>query len=384
MHRLEYGNIGNWYIASATLQALARRGFRVRTTWQIAPATLRRLGLAQSIEILPRDYMSLDGVDLYVDLHGGLWGYNSLLLGVDRLQASMAQTAAAQAAGIPTAMIGSSPGPFETLHKEFRRAQHVFDEYDLVVARDAVSLDALTAQGVAGTSALVRPCPSVLFDEPATPDGLAEADRLRAFARGRPMIGIAVSAWNLPRSSWDATRFSTEQIGPLVELVTALADADVVVVVVSHSNGFSVDSGLLRRLPGRDRLIVDALAALIGCAEGNVFFVRDLVPADMHTVIGCLDGLVAGRVHAGMAAVSQGVPVQFLDYLNGPPALKVSGFAGVLGQVEPVALSGASGTARRLAASALGLPAQKAGLASDLPSLKAAAEDQFDRLMVFP
>jgi colanic acid/amylovoran biosynthesis protein len=60
---------------------------------------------------------------------------------------------------------------------------------------------------------------------------------------------------------------------------------------------------------------------------------------EIHKFIGGLDMLVAGRAHAAVAALSQGVPTILIDYGHGPVAHKTRGFLELYGQenclVEP-------------------------------------------------
>ena len=353
MHRLENGNIGNWYIASAVLKQLVNQGFEVVTTWQIHDSTLERIGVRDGVQILPIDSTNWTEASVVLEVNGDLWGDNSTLLGEERLKNQLLRTQRAQQEGMRTAIIATSPGPFAKTAQLEQLAREVFESYDLVVCREPYSAREIVAAGFSNSNLHVLPCPSVLFDEEVSSHAIRELDQLKTNYRVQQKIGISISAWNIAHANWDDNEFSEMQLKPITTIVYNILEQGDLPVLISHSNGFSVDSGLFVQTQGRDRKLIDAIIRSIGESASQVFVISDLPPADIWKILGNLDMIIAGRVHAGAAAVAQGVPAQFIFYANGPFAAKVQGFAEIFHQPPSISLQSCSDSTQIIVEAAL-------------------------------
>ena len=378
MHRLENGNIGNWYIASAVLKQLINQGFEVHTTWQIHDSTLDRIGIRDGVQILPIGSMEWAGASVVLEVNGDLWGDNSILLGEEKLTEQLFRTQRAQREGMRTALIGTSPGPFAKTEQLEQLAKEVFSSYDLVVLREPNSAQAIAVAGFSNNNLHVLPCPSVLFDEEASNQAMHELVRLKTKCGVQRKIGISVSAWNIANANWDELEFSKIQLMPITRLINDILDQGDCPILISHSNGFSVDSGLFKQTKGRDRKLIDAILRTIGKLGSRVFVLSDLAPADMWKIIGNLDMIFAGRVHAGAAAAAQGVPVQFISYANGPFATKVQGFAEIFDQPPPIALQSYVNSNQIFADSLLKLQQIKAPKQDLITEIQKQSKKQFE------
>jgi len=383
MHRLENGNIGNWYIASSVLQGLTSANFEVETTWQVSKSTLERLGVHDKVKVLPLGSSLPTATDLVLEVNGDLWGDNSLLLGRNKLKELLVSTWSAQKTGIPTAQMGGSLGPFVETGDLEPLAREVFDSYDSVIFREPASAKSLISSGFSNKNISVLPCPSLLFREDPTLEGENEYSRLATFSGESKKVGIAISAWNVSGSDWKTRDFSNTDLSPITSMIETLLHDGHCPVLISHSNGFSVTGDEILRKPGRDRDLVSAVLSALGESSKRVFVVSDLTPQDMWGLIGRLDFLFAGRIHAGAAAVAQGVGVQFIKYANGPEAKKVEGFAEIFNQRAPVSLENLA----RLDFSQLeaGLPSESKSSQklAETEALKDESQKQFDFLGSF-
>jgi hypothetical protein len=143
--RMEFGNIGNYYILEPLVRELHRVfvGAEIRTTFQLS----REFSQRERVTVLPMDLyygwqeddlaraeketaaarhyaatgsLTLDtpfikevlAADLVVDFSGDLWGDNAVILGPNRLQTGLCKDRTAQLLGKPVVLLAGSPGPF--------------------------------------------------------------------------------------------------------------------------------------------------------------------------------------------------------------------------------------------------------------------------------
>lgn len=329
-HRLENGNIGNWYITSAILSQFKK--YEVYTSWQISQKTLERLNIS-NIQIL--DEVELEKKvkstrdSLYIDIHGDLMGDNSQLLGEGRLLESVERTMRIQNY-VPTAFLASSPGPFENCNEILNLIKKCYSQYNYISLREPSSYDLLKDLNFDFSKTVIRPCPSVLFQEQVNNQEFMQDFNTFQKKSSKKIVGLALSNWNLPVESFWNEKVSEDSLMKITKLIKILLRLDLSVALISHSNGFKINpDGSVCSTPGRDRRLIDQILKIpdVRTFKNRIFTAPDMRPREMYHFLGKLDAILAGRVHAGLAALSQGVPTLFIDYATGPLAHKTKGFS---------------------------------------------------------
>lgn len=366
---MEFGNIGNNYVSHGFFQMLRRslpqskiistlqfsNEFKHRYQIETTPldvflddlsnaerenAEARRR--SRRATNLPKDnngftseYLELlDEVELVLDLSGDIWGDNALFLGSSRFRVALLKLQTAQILGKKTALVASSPGPFMTLGEgDLSLAKSVYASFDLVLNREAQSIAVAEQAGFDVTRTVSLACPSVLFNW---------SDHLESRRDSREVkelkIGISICGWNFPNGPFDKEPRDSREFQPFVKIIElVLSNTEASIILFSHSNGFSKAGSQTNHMHGRDFVLAERLYAELissGLAE-RVQLSRTFRSAqETHTFIGELDVLIAGRAHAAIAALTQGVPTIVLDYGHGPTAHKTRGFLGLYGQEE--------------------------------------------------
>jgi colanic acid/amylovoran biosynthesis protein len=330
-HRLENGNIGNWYITSAILSQF--KNYEVYTSWQISQKTLERLNIS-NIQIL--DEVELEKKvkkstrdSLYIDIHGDLMGDNSQLLGEGRLLESVERTMRIQNY-VSTAFLASSPGPFENCNEILNLIKKCYSQYNYISLREPSSYDLLKDLNFDLSKTVIRPCPSVLFQERVNNQEFMQDFNTFQKKSSKKIVGLALSNWNLPVESFWNEKVSEDSLMKITKLIKILLRLDLSVALISHSNGFKTHpDGSIYSTPGRDRKLIDQILRIpdVRTFKNRIFTAPDMRPREMYNFLGKLDAILAGRVHAGLAALSQGVPTLFIDYATGPLAHKTKGFS---------------------------------------------------------
>lgn len=368
--RMEFGNIGNYYVIEPLFRELHRVFPRaeIRTTFQMSADFSAR----EHVTILPMDLFygwnerDLDSArkelelsqglgsqrtafmrqvlraDLVIDFSGDLWGDNADLAGTDRFAVGLLKDEVAQNLGTPTVMIAGSPGPFKNPEQR-DHARRVYEGFDLVTNREPVSTRLLDEAGfdVSRTQSLA--CPAFLFEGASRDVGtqwLAKAGV--PIGNGQAgLVGFALCGWNFPLGPFDRWPRHDDEYENFVRAVAHVRnETGASVLLLSHANGFRRTQSGFSITNGRDYPILQQLRAILrrrGLDEGVYLLDEPLVPRDMKALLGMLDMLVTGRVHAAIAGLSQGVPTVIIDYGHEPKAHKLVGFAEVAGVSDYVA-----------------------------------------------
>lgn len=373
--RMEFGNIGNYYIIEPFFRELHHcfPGAEIRTTMQMTerfcnaekitclPIELyyawrpNELQLAES-ELKISETLKADGdcsettpyldavkwADLVIDFSGDIWGDNANFLGNDRFKVGLIKDLVAQNLGKPTAMLAGSPGPFSWSETQ-ALAKDVYANFDIVTNREPISASLLAEQGFDTSKTVDLACPAFLFDpaKPAEIGDMLQSEGLLPQQREKPIVGFIVCGWNFeqgpfdlwPRDDSDYIKFAES-----VELITEKLGAQV--CLMSHANGFDIPPAPFRLKHGRDYPISKQLQALLarrGIAKDVICLDGVYNTWQTKAIIGTFDMLVSGRVHAAVAGLSQSVPTVIIDYGHEPKAHKLMGFATVVGVTEYVA-----------------------------------------------
>lgn len=372
--RMEFGNIGNFYIMEPFFRELHRSfpNAVIRTTMQMSDRfcneeKVERLPLElyyawrdnelnlvqQEVELSEKikstgaseettDYIeAVKWADLVIDYSGDIWGDNANFLGRDRFKVGLMKDAVAQNLGKPTVLLAGSPGPFSDTETK-ALAQKVFSQFDLVTNREPISSKMLAELGFDTSKTVSLACPAFLFEpvSSAKMKDLLEGEGLGPEQRDRPVVGFIVCGWNFengPFDLWPRNDSDYEKFAESVELISEKLGCRV--CLMSHSNGFDIPPAPFELKHGRDYPISKQLQSVIerrGIAK-NVVCLDGVYDAwQTKEIIGSFDMLVSGRVHAAVAGLSQSVPTVIIDYGHEPKAHKLMGFATVAGVTEYV------------------------------------------------
>lgn len=377
--RMEFGNIGNYYIIEPFIKELKRvfPASEIKTTFQMSDRfckeekvivlplelyygwTGKDLELARKEVEIARTYPqsgreqettpyieALLWADIVIDFSGDIWGDNADFLGPDRFEVGLLKDQAAQILGKRTVMLAGSPGPFGNL-KLKELAKEVYKSFDLVTNREPLSTVLLEKEGFDCSRTLTLACPAFLF-EPARKEKVKEViNEIHKFNDGnkKPVVGFILCGWNFEEGPFDKWPRSDDNYRVFAEAVEYLSEElGAIVCLMSHSNGFDVPPAPFELKHGRDYPIAKQLQRVVeqrGLAKDVIALDGVYSTWETKAIIGSMDMLVSGRVHAAVAALSQYIPTVIIDYGHEPKAHKLKGFATVVG-VEDYVVSPSS------------------------------------------
>jgi len=375
--RMEFGNIGNYYIAEPLFRELHRvfPEATIKTTLQMSKDFCDRervvcvpmdeyygwkdddLILAKKEYAAAKEYAETGELkfhspyideclssDVVIDFSGDIWGKNADLVGPNRFEVGLLKDRTAQLLGKPTAMIAGSPGPFSRDDK-LKLAHEVFEDFKYVSNREPVSRSVLKEYGFDVSKVADRTCPAFMF-EPASDEQVEPLlAGTRLLEKSRPTIGFILCGWNMLQGPFNRTDWRDEEFTAYVEaLRTFVKKYDVNICLMSHSNGFEIPPKPFKMLRGRDYVIVAQLFNILKNTDiaDHVELLDGVYPAkETKAIIRRFDMLVSGRVHGAVAGLSQNVPTVIIDYGHEPKAHKLRGFAAVANVSQYVAVPGA-------------------------------------------
>lgn len=366
--RMEFGNIGNYYIIEPFVRELHRTfpNSKIKTTLQLS----RRFCDDENIEVLPinlyYDFNSRENLvvakkeiklveeflengyfsettsyidevmnaDIVIDFSGDIWGDNANFLGEDRFEVGLYKDMVSQKLGKPTFMLAGSPGPFKE-NKLKELAKEVFKSFTAVANREPISSKNLKEEGFDISNVSDLACPAFLF-EPVKKEKIEQIFNEETIAGEIPIVGFILCGWNFldgPFDKWPRKDEEYEVFAKAVEYINNELGAKV--CLMSHSNGFPIPPSNFQLIHGRDYPIIKQLQTVIdkrGIAK-NVIALDGVYDAwTTKGIISKFDMLVSGRIHAAVAGFSQNIPTVVIDYGHEPKAHKLAGFATVVGQ----------------------------------------------------
>lgn len=370
--RMEFGNIGNFYIMEPFFRLLHDTfpQASLKTTFQMS----ERFCTDENVQVESMEYYFswdddlkkankeleiaqhflktgtllettpfidlLKEMDLVIDFSGDIWGDNADFLGEDRFYVGLVKDRVAQIFAKKTVMIAGSPGPFSQ-GKNLEFAKEVFKNFDLVTNRENVSKGLLESFGFDTSKTHSLSCPAFRF-KPAPVSAIKDLDKVdKIVSHQRLSVGFLICGWNFiegPFDKWPRPDSDYDVFTKVLEKFTKNVDADI--YLMSHSNGFPLPPKEFKLKHGRDFPIMSQLKSVLknrGNAK-NIYLLEGVYDAwQTKAILGQFDMVVSGRVHAAVGAMSQYVPTVVIDYGHEPKAHKLKGFAEVAGQLEFVA-----------------------------------------------
>lgn len=375
--RLEYGNVGNYYIIVPLFRKLYEYfpNAKIRTTLQLTDEFMKR----EKIEKLPLEYYygwrdnaldtkealeelalaeifhstgSLSNTtgymeevlksDLVINFSGDMWGDNSTGMGENRFYVDLLKMRTVQLLGKKCVLFASSPGPV-TEKSTLEFAKLVYRKFDLVLNREAFSRGIMEKSGFDVSKTFNCACPAYLFHQsyyPCVVD-VSEIESNEKITQEMKNIGFILATYSLPGHSFDLWEREDEDFDEYVRLIEyIIEEKHARVVLISHSNGFEFTPDF-KRTHWRDYKMISQIYQIIekrGKVNMEYLWKVDNIyyPWEMHTLIGSLDMLISGRVHGAVAGLEQFVPTVAFDYKNGPLAHKMFGFFEVFGMEDCV------------------------------------------------
>ena len=361
--RMEFGNIGNSYVAEGFF-ALLRRWLphaQIATTLEFSAGFLERY----SLEPIPREVFDsgpqvglreaerdlvaaeaagltgkmpassrflreIQRADLVLDFSGDLWGDNANEIHDERFKVGLLRILCAQILGKKTALVASSPGPFSGSAPS-SLVERVLRGYSLILNREPKSSQILATAVGSLDNVYERACPSISYV-----DGVGREIRGSARETGQPTIGVTLCGWNIPDSSWESRSLSEKNLDLISGLLRRISvETTARVVLFSHSNGFAMEGSKRLDIPGRDYgLLLQIHDYMKSIDEAFPIDLEKSVrnPRETIDLISSFDLLVSGRAHGCVAGLTLGVPTVMIDYANGPVAHKTEGFMELFGQ----------------------------------------------------
>ena len=370
--RMEFGNIGNYYIIEPFFRELHRvfPSATIKTTFQMSDGFCD----AEKVKCIPMDCYygwkenDLDNAykelsiatifnetktlidttqyirevldsDLIVDFSGDIWGANANLVGPNRFLVGLIKDRVVQLLGKPIVMLAGSPGPFDE-GSTLPFAQEVFANFTYISNREPVSRQVLKDFSFDVRRVFDAACPAFLFEPSSQTD-------IQKYLIGSPLenkkklvVGFILCGWNLLKGPFSRTDWEDEEFKQYVDALSFLIKKyQVKVCLLSHSNGFELPPHF-KPIKGRDYPLVKKLYDILRRTDiGEDVYLFDGIysPKETKAIIANFDMLISGRVHGAVAGLSQNVPTVIIDYGHEPKAHKLIGFAQVAGVEEYLA-----------------------------------------------
>lgn len=373
--RLQFGNIGNYYIVEPLFQQLHRvfPDAEIVTTFQMTQSFIEK----ENITVLPMDlYYSWSGQDkevaeqeynmaselheipekmltpymkciqectLVINVSGDMWGDNAEHVGHERFLVDLYKMRTAQLLGKKTVLFAGTPGPFsDVMTREF--AKEVYSHFSLVINREPTSTQNMGKWGFESTNVKDFACPAFLY-RPQLLEEDIDIEEMVVKLRGKEdktLIGFTIGGFNMPVGPYDMWPRDEWQYKIFVEVIEEIVTTlNARVVLISHTNGFELPPNF-KLINGRDYPILKQLQGIIlkrgNIQEGDIVCLEGpYLPRVTKTIIGKFDMFITGRVHASVAAITQCVPTVFMTYEKSfIPSTKMYGFADLAGIGELV------------------------------------------------
>lgn len=372
--RLEFGNIGNYYITRTMFRELHRvfPNASIFTTFQMT----KEFCEAEKVNILPMklfyawnnhdvtnalnefaiaEYYSQTGIlinrtpyineilksDLIIDFSGELWGDHAEPVGKKRFLVGLLKMRTAQLLGKKTSLLAGSQGPFSDKNTlEF--AKIVFKNFDIVSNRESASYNLLKENGFNVSKVENYTDPAFLFEPKADNEmkGIIESENI--IHAEKPTVGFILCGFNMLVGPYDKEPRLDDEFTQFAEAVEFIVnDLNARVCLFSHQNGFKKHPNF-ELINGRDypyaKQLYDVVRKRNNIDLNNIFCLnKPYLPTEIKAIIKNFDMLVSGRIHGFVAGVSQFVPTVIINRGFGGKSHRNIGFARSVGLEEYIA-----------------------------------------------
>jgi len=270
--------------------------------------------------------------DIVLDFNGDI--FPSDMHNPVRLLAHVLDVSTIRQLEIPVVEFASSPGPFNTWFTRLI-SRLVFNNINVFTNREPVSSELLKKIGVNKIPIVNTACPAFLFK--AEPIEKAREILLKENIdiNKKPLIGITLCGYNLfSQRTWGKPKNFNDLSFFIPTLKYLLDDLDANVFLLPHVYRTNPYTYTHEFINGPDYDICFRLFELVGGEKykGRLKLIEGKYEAsEAKSIIGQCDMYISGRLHAGVAALSQAVPTVLVAYGH-----KHKGFARLLNQEEYV------------------------------------------------
>jgi colanic acid/amylovoran biosynthesis protein len=413
MNRLEFGNVGNYYIVQGFFRELKRvfHEAKVCTTLQLTSS----FAIQEGIEILPLELYwnknnaseareeflavarSIPGecarstfidevmkCDLVVDFSGDIWSDNADLLERGRFEAGIYKNRTVKALGVHQVLMASSPGPFNSLDVDL--VKKGLSSFDLIVNREGASRLLLENAGVDEDVIYDGACPAFLMNPDNVVDEFADWEHVD-YADHEGNVGLIVCGFNFIEGPHNLLDRPDSHYDFFVEIIDVIVRAGNRVTLMGHSNGFVIppdEFALKRGSDYKHALRLWELCIKKGLGGDVVLMESVISPNSCFKLIGSLKALVSGRIHGGVAGFVNLVPTLIIDYGHAPKAHKLRGFMDLLGgNYEMLSAEKPDESLEILRQFVGNLKQERERLSEVVPQVQRRVHDSFDQLRLF-
>jgi colanic acid/amylovoran biosynthesis protein len=367
--RMEFGNIGNYYIIETSVRELHRvfPGAEIVTTFQLTDEfcqrekisclpmelfyswsendlnnSLSELGIAQIYHDTAKLVSTTPFIEevmksgLVIDFSGEMWGAHAEPVGKNRFLVGLVKDRVAQLLNKPVVLLAGSQGPF-TDENTLDFAKLVFKNFKVVANREATSYELLMNNGFDVSNVKNFACPAFLF-EPKSDSEMSEIYKTENISTPlKKTVGYVLCGFNFIEGPYDKQPRRDEEFVSFAETVEFIVNnLGARVVLMSHQNGFLLSPNF-KLINGRDYPIVKQLQSVVQ-KRGKIKNMEDVLclnvpytPKETKAIIKQFDMFVSGRVHAFVAAVSQNIPTVLITRGHGGISHRNIGFAKSVG-----------------------------------------------------
>jgi colanic acid/amylovoran biosynthesis protein len=252
--------------------------------------------------------------DVILDFNGDIFPSDT---GIIRVLINTSEVLTIRQLKVPVIEFVSSPGPFNTWFRRFI-SKRVFNKINVIVNREPVSSELLKQIKIKKTPIVNAACPAFLL-EPA-PVEKAEAILMKENVKvnDRPLIGVTLAGYNLISQRTWGTPKNFDDLSLFVPMLKYLLDdLNASVFLLPHVYRVNPYTYVGEHINGPDH---DILLHLYRMVDGDKYNGRlrliegKYTSSEAKAVIGQCDMYISGRLHAGVAALSQGIPTILLAY----------------------------------------------------------------------
>jgi colanic acid/amylovoran biosynthesis protein len=221
----------------------------------------------------------------------------------------LAQLKIAACFGKPTVLVGHSIGPFKT-EGEYRAFIKTLRHVQLVTARESITLKYLEGMRLKNTQIELTADPAFCLKPDA--EKIEKISASYKIPREKPLVGIAPSQGitSYSRTSYENHFHALQQ---LILFLTQHLDCHVILIPHVHGSNRMND----------DRIICESLYRKMSFPEEVTVMSLTYSAEEIRAMASRLDFMIAERMHAAIASLSQKVPTLVIGY-----SIKAEGILG--------------------------------------------------------
>jgi polysaccharide pyruvyl transferase WcaK-like protein len=225
------------------------------------------------------------------------------------LLSHLTQLRATACFGKPTVLVGHSIGPFET-EGEYKAFAKTMEHVQLVTARESISLRYLESMRLKNTRIELTADPAFCL-EPDT-EKIEKIYATYKIPREKPLVGIAPSQ-GITRYSRTNYENHFHALQQLILFLTQHLDCHVILIPHAHVSYATYD----------DRIFCESLYRKMSFPEEVTVMSLTHSAEEIRAMASRLDFMIAERMHAAIASLSQDVPTFVIGY-----SIKAEGILG--------------------------------------------------------